>query len=151
MLSHSEQHVLEEISRNSKSALLDIRTVLGKVYDEELALDLNRQAARYSRMEEKAADRLLDKGVIPEPISILDRTKRWASWQTGTALNVSTGHVAELMLSGEKSRYENMRAALRENEVTSSFTSEFAEEFLNFEEESMRILQDYVSEKEPKA
>ena len=54
MLSQSEQNVLEEISQGSRSALLDIHTVISKVYDDELALDLNRQAAKYSRLQEKA-------------------------------------------------------------------------------------------------
>ena len=90
MLTHSEQNILEDICRNSKTAILDIHTILGKVYDDELALDLNRQAARYSRMQEKAVDRLLEKGVMPQPIGILERTKRWAAIQAETALNVST-------------------------------------------------------------
>ena len=55
MLSHTEQEVLENICRGSGAALLDIHSIISKVYDDELAYDLNRQAAKYSRFRERAA------------------------------------------------------------------------------------------------
>lgn len=53
MLSQTEQEVLETICGGSRAALLDIRSLIGKVYDEELAHDLNRQAASYLQFREK--------------------------------------------------------------------------------------------------
>lgn len=144
MLSIGEQKLLQEICHNSKTALMDIHTMLGKIYDDELALDLNRQATGYSRMEEKARNRLLSGGVIPEPVGIMDRTKRWAAWQAQTALNVSTEHVAQIMLREEKNRHEQLRASVSEQKETSDVTAEMAEELLSFEDESMRILQTYL-------
>lgn len=144
MLTHSEQNILEDICRNSKTAILDIHTILGKVYDDELALDLNRQAARYSRMQEKAVDKLLEKGVMPQPIGILERTKRWAAIQAETALNVSTPHVADMMLRANEERVERMHHTVEENPVTDNATCELAEEFLDFEEENLHILKTYL-------
>lgn len=144
MLSISEQNVLEEICKSSKSALLDIHNVISRVYDDELALDLNRQAARYSRLQEKAVDRLLDKGVIPPPIGIVDRTKRWAAIQAGTALNVSTGHIADMMVKENGQRLDHVLTSVKENEVTSSMAYELAEEFMDFEQENIRILKSYI-------
>lgn len=143
MLTQGEQKLLQEICRNSKEALLDIHTVLGKVHDEDLALDLNRQAARYSRLEEKAQDCLLEKGIVPEPMGILERTRRWTSWQAGTALNVSTEHVAQLLLREERDRKDRLQSKMKQ-EDSSGWTMEMAEEFLDFEKESMRILQAYL-------
>ena len=51
MLLQAEKKILDEISSGSRIARLDIQTMLSKIYDEELALDLNRQAARYSRIQ----------------------------------------------------------------------------------------------------
>lgn len=64
MLSHTEQEVLENICRGSGAALLDIHSIISKVYDDELAYDLNRQAAKYSRFRERAAEGLLDQGLF---------------------------------------------------------------------------------------
>ena len=144
MFSYREQELLQEICKNSKAALLDIHTVLGKVHDEELAYDLNRQAARYSRIEEKAQDRLLEQGVVPEPVGILERTRRWASWQTSTAFNVSTEHVAGMLLREERDRRERLRAILTHRGDVTDTATEMAAEFLDFESESMRILQTYL-------
>lgn len=144
MLSQTEQEVLENICRGSRAALLDIHSIISKVYDEELAYDLNRQAARYSSFREKAADGLLKQGVIPQPIGILDRTKRWTAIQAGTALNVSTGHVADMMLKEETKRMNQVEESLGKNHVTSDFSCELAEEFLAFERENIRILKTYV-------
>ena len=44
MISYAEQELLETIVKNTSRSLQDIYTVLGKVYDDELALDLNIQA-----------------------------------------------------------------------------------------------------------
>ena len=41
MISYAEQELLETIVKNTSRSLQDIYTVLGKVYDDELALDLN--------------------------------------------------------------------------------------------------------------
>ena len=144
MLSQSEQNVLEEISQGSRSALLDIHTVISKVYDDELAPDLNRQAAKYSRLQEKAEDKLLETGVMPEPISIVDRTKRWASIQAGTALNVSTEHVADMMVKENARRLRHLMSTVKENDVIGRMAYEIAEEFMDFEEENIRILKSYI-------
>lgn len=144
MVSYREQDILQEICKSSKAALLDIHTVLGKVQDEELAFDLNRQAARYSRMEEKAQDRLLEKGIVPEPVGILERTRRWTAWQTSTALNVSTGHVARMLLREERDRRERLQSMVSQRKGASDAAAEIAAEFLDFESESMRILQTYL-------
>lgn len=143
MISQSEQEVLQEICKNSKEALFDIHTLIGKVYDEELAMDLNRQAARYSRIQEKAANGLLETGVIPEPMSILDRTRRWAAIQANTALNVSTGHIADMVVKEKRNRMQSLEETVKENTVISAMSYELAEEFINFEEESLEKLKSY--------
>ena len=144
MLSHTEQEVLENICRGSGAALLDIHSIISKVYDDELAYDLNRHAAKYSRSRARAAEGLLDQGIVPQPISILDRTKRWTAIQAGTALNVSTGHVADMMLKEENKRVKGMEDTLGKNKVTSTFSCELAEEFLEFEKENIQILKSYL-------
>lgn len=145
MISKSERTVLEEICKKSRAALLDIHTIISKVYDDELALDLNKQAVRYSRIQEKAEDNLLETGVMPAPISIMDRTRRWASLQAMTALNVSTKHVADMMVKENNDRLEGINKVVKDNDVISSMTYELAEEFIDFEQENIRILKSYLS------
>lgn len=144
MVTQSEQEILSEICKNSKHALLDIHTVIGKVYDDELALDLNLQAARYSRIEEKSADNLAKKGISVGNLGIVGKTKRWASLQANTVLNVSTSHIAEMMIEKKEESLKEVRKAVAKNPVVHNMVYEIAEEFMGFEEESINILKSYL-------
>ncbi|MDY3919733.1 MAG: hypothetical protein SOZ59_12180 [Candidatus Limivivens sp.] len=144
MLLQAEKKILEEISRSSRVAQLEIQTLLSKVYSDELALDLNRQAARYSRIQEKAEEALIREGERPEIVGVLDRSRRWASLQAETALNVSTSHVAELFLREEQKRLDGMMDIVREQGSLNRETDEIAEELMDFEEENIRILGTYL-------
>lgn len=76
MISYAEQELLESIVKNTSRSLQDIYTVLGKVYDDELALDLNIQAAGYSGIKEKAANCLFETGNVPPLLGVMERAKR---------------------------------------------------------------------------
>lgn len=143
MISYSEQKLLENIVKSSGESLQDIHTLLGKVYDEELALDLNRQAVGYSGWKEKAAGYLLETGIVPEPAGILERTRRWGFLQARTALNVSTGYIAQMLVKDEEERMKHMEETLWESGVYGEETSKFAEAFMDMEAENIRILKTY--------
>ena len=143
MISYSEQKLLERIVRNSTETLQDIHTVLAKVYDNELALELNRQAAGYSRLKERAAVQLLNTGIVPAPVTVLERAKRWGVLQARTAWNVNTGYVAGMLAQDEESRRHGMEQTVREMQVYGQTSCELAEDFLDFEEKSIRILRTY--------
>lgn len=53
MLSEADRAVLDESFQNTRMAGEAIHMVIGKVEDEDLALDLNRQACRFLQFEEK--------------------------------------------------------------------------------------------------
>ncbi|HIT90470.1 MAG TPA: hypothetical protein IAC41_08655, partial [Candidatus Merdenecus merdavium] len=89
MITESEQRVLEEIYKNTITELKSIQTIMGKVYDEDLALDLNKQAVKLSKIEEIAANRLAKKRIHPEPLRASERFKLWSSIQGETLLNTS--------------------------------------------------------------
>ena len=108
MISYAEQKILEDIVKNTSRSLQDIYMVLGKVYDDDLALDLNRQAAGYSGMKERVAKCLFDTGLVPPPLGVLERARRWGTLQARTAFNINTGYVAELLAKEEKERKESM-------------------------------------------
>lgn len=143
MISYTEQKLLEGIVKNSTESLQDIHTLLGKVYDDDLALDLNRQAAVYSGLKERAVKRLLDTGIVPEPVSILERTKRWGFLQAKTALNVSTEYIAGMLVKDEEERLHMMEQTIKEQGVCGQAACELAEEFMDFEEKNIRILKSY--------
>ena len=66
MLTTADLAVLNEAYRNTKAGLEAINTVISKVYDEDLALDLNRQAVRFLTLEDKVTDKIREGSRRPE-------------------------------------------------------------------------------------
>ena len=69
MLSEADRAVLDESFQNTRMGGEAIHMVIGKVEDEDLALDLNRQACRFLQFEEKlqqmyASDRRRRHGIV---------------------------------------------------------------------------------------
>ena len=56
MLTNADLAVLNEAYRSSRKGVETINTVISKVYDDDLALDLNRQAVHFLAFEDKAAE-----------------------------------------------------------------------------------------------
>ena len=144
MLLQAEKRILEEISKNSRAAQMEIHALLGKVYSDELALDLNRQSAKYARLQEKAEGTLKKEGEKPKPQGLLERSRCWAAIQTDTVWNISMEHVAEILLRDEQKRLDAMMDLVREQKKQDRETEEIAEEFMDFQEENIRILRTYL-------
>ena len=143
MISYAEQELLETIVKNTSRSLQDIYTVLGKVYDDELALDLNIQAAGYSGIKEKAANCLFETGNVPPLLGVMLQAK--------TALNVNTGYMANMLAKEERLRRSDMQKATQKLEICGKESETIAREFLNLEEKNIRILQNYCRKKEKKS
>ena len=150
-ISYAEQELLESIVKNTSRSLQDIYTVLGKVYDDELALDLNIQAAGYSGIKEKAANCLFETGNVPPLLGVMERAKRWGMLQAKTALNVNTGYMANMLAKEERLRRSDMQKATQKLEICGKESETIAREFLNLEEKNIRILQNYCRKKEKKS
>ena len=150
-ISYAEQELLETIVKNTSRSLQDIYTVLGKVYDDELALDLNIQAAGYSGIKEKAANCLFETGNVPPLLGVMERAKRWGMLQAKTALNVNTGYMANMLAKEERLRRSDMQKTTQKLEICGKESETIAQEFLNLEEKNIRILQNYCRKKEKKS
>jgi hypothetical protein len=144
MVTQSEKAVLEEVYRTSKEGVHRIQTILGKVYDDDLALDLNRQAAKLSRLEEKASMKLIEKGLRPQPLKISERARKWSDIQISTLLNTSTQHVAQMVIRDNAKGMVDVLKAVKHNRAASKESYELAEELMDFSEKSMRKLRGYV-------
>lgn len=66
MLLQAEKRILRKFQKQ-QAAQMEIHALLGKVYSDELALDLNRQSAKYARLQEKAEGTLKKEGEKPKP------------------------------------------------------------------------------------
>ena len=144
MLTSADLAVLNEAYRSSKMGLEAINAVISKVYDEDLALDLNRQAVRFLSFEDKVTEKIREANQRPEPASTVGKAMLWTSIQANTLLNTSTGHVADMMIQGNARGIADLMKAAHNNKVTGSYANELANELMDFEEKNIQKLKTYL-------
>ena len=145
MLTTADLAVLNEAYRNTKAGLEAINTVISKVYDEDLALDLNRQAVRFLTLEDKVTDKIREGSRRPEQASPVGKAVRWTSMQASTLLNASTEHLADLMIQGNAKGITDLMKAVKANTGAKKEYCELAEEIMDFEERNIERLKSYLN------
>ena len=144
MLTNADLAVLNEAYRSSRKGVETINTVISKVYDDDLALDLNRQAVHFLAFEDKAAEEIRKASERPEGASAVEKAASWTALQAGTLLNTSTGHVAELMIEGNAKGITDLMKAVKKNQEAKREYCELAEELMDFEEKNIECLKNYL-------
>ena len=87
MLSEADRAVLDESFQNTRMAGEAIHMVIGKVEDEDLALDLNRQACRFLQFEEKLQQMYAREHETPPRDHVVDKTMLWSGIQMNTLMD----------------------------------------------------------------
>ncbi len=144
MISNEEVSVLHETCRNTRMALEAIDTVMNKVFDEELAYELNCQANKYREFEQKAQQELIKEGIEPKEGTVVEKAMLWSSVQMNTLLNTSTSHVAEMLIQGSSRGITELMKATHNNKVKGSYANEIANELMDFEEKNIEKLKTYL-------
>jgi hypothetical protein len=145
MIRSEEISVLKETCRNSRKAVEAIDTVLNKVYDEELAYDLNCQRKKYGQLERKAERMMMEEGIRPRDNSRVEKVIQWSSIQASTLLNTSTRHVADMMIQGKTKGLTGLKKVAHNNKISGSFANELASELIDFEEKNIEKLKSYLN------
>lgn len=144
MLTGADFAVLNETYRNSRMAVEAINTIISKVYDEELALDLNKQGVKFLAFEDKAAGKLRAYQKSPEGEAPVEKAMLWTSIQANTLLNNSTEHVAEMMIQGNTRGITDLMKAVKSNRGASREVCRLAEDLMDFEEKNIEKLKAYL-------
>ena len=144
MLTEADKSVLNEVYRNSRVGMKAIHSVIGKVYDDDLALDLNRLAYQYARISEKAAGKLYENGLKPQEEGPLNRAVMWGSIQLNTLTDISTEHIAELMIQGSNRGLMSMWKSMNHHQNSGNTSLEVAKELMAFEEKSINRLKEFL-------
>ncbi|MFP3154575.1 hypothetical protein LQZ18_09135 [Lachnospiraceae bacterium ZAX-1] len=144
MIRNEEVSVLNESCRNSRMAVEAINTVLNKVYDEELAYDLNLQANKYREFQRKAEKKLREQGRKPKEEKAVSKAMLWTGIQVNTLLNTSTSHVADMVIQGRAKGITELMKVTHNNKNAGSYANELANELMDFEEKNIEKLKRYL-------
>ena len=141
---HDDAMILKEIQKNTQMGMTAIDTILDKIGDDEFSLQLSRQSLRYSEIHNRALDQILEQdGEVYRGSQIEDLLLK-GNIHASTALNISTGHLAEMMIQGSSRGITSMWKALKHNRLATDDTVELAQELVDFEEKNIERMKEYL-------
>lgn len=136
--------VLRAVQKNTELAIKAVDTVMDKVYDDALALQLSRQSLHYSRLHDAAVDKLLSARSEPVRVSALEEYRMRGNLHMDTLLNTSTSRIAELAIQESSRKISRMYQTLHKYEGAGNDSLEIAEEFVSAEEANMIQLRKFL-------
>lgn len=143
MRNYEEVNVLKETRKNASMAVNAIDALLGKVYNQEFAYELTAERNRFRDFERRAEAGLWEYGMLARD-SGMQKAMLWGSIQANTMLNISTNHVADMMIRGNTRGITDLMKAKHNNKNSGSFANDLAEELMDFEEENIERLKRFL-------
>jgi hypothetical protein len=143
-MKEADRAVLCESYKNTRMGREAIGVLISKVEDEDLALDLNRQACKFVQLEEKIQKEFQKESErLPED-SFMNKTMLWGGIQMNTLLNASTEHLADLMIQGNTKGITELMKVVKANPDVQKDYYEMAQEIMDFEEKNIEKLKAYL-------
>lgn len=143
MRNYEEIHVLKETRKNASMAVQAIDALMGKIYNQEFAYELTAQRNRFRDFERKAEAGLWEYGLLPKDSGV-QKAMLWGSIQANTMLNISTDHVADMVIQGNTRGITELLKVKHNNKNMGSYANELAEELMDFEEENIERLKRFL-------
>ena len=139
-----EATVYREIQKNTEMAMKAIDTISGKVYDDNLALQISRQSLEYAELHNKACRELMTAKEERYQGSVLSDAMLKTSIHYNTMLNTSTGHIAEMLIKGSNNGILEMEKVLKHNTRAGEHSTALAQQLIDFEEKNIQHLKEYL-------
>lgn len=136
--------ILREIQKNTQMAMTTIDTILDKTSDDEFTVKLSRQSIEYAKIHNNAVEQLVEEqSGTYRSNQIADMILR-GSVHMGTILNISTSHLAEMMIQGSNRGLTSMYKTVKHNTLAQERSVELAKELMDFEEKSIEQMKEYL-------
>lgn len=136
--------VFRDIQKNAELAIKAVDSVIDKVYDDGLVMQLSRQSIKYSQIRTQAADRLVHAHLEPARVSALEELLTAGGLHKDTLLNTSTSHIAQLMIRESNDKISKMYQTLHKNEDAGKEALSMAKGFVDVEEANVRQLRKFL-------
>ena len=143
MYNNEEINVLKETRKNAAMAVNAIDALMGKIYNQEFAYELTAERDRFRDFERKAEAGLWEHGLVSRDSGI-QKAMLWGSIQANTMLNISTNHVADMVIQGNARGIAELMKTKHNNKASGSFANELAEGLMDFEEENIERLKRFL-------
>ena len=143
MLTESDRVILDENYHTCVMGAQAINTLIHKVTDKELALELNREACKYTNLARKVTESLEREYETPVGEHV-NKAMLWTQLQFKTLKNSSNEHVAELMIQQNATAVTDLMKVVKANKSARKDYCELAEEIMDFHEKCIQNLKSYL-------
>ena len=139
-----EAAIYREIQKNTDMAMKAIDTISGKVYDDDLALQISRQSLKYAEIHNEASKQLMAAKADSYQSTALADVLLKTGIHYNTMLNTSTGHIAEMMIKGSNNGILELEKTLKHNENAGGRAVALAQQLIDFQERNIECLKKYL-------
>ncbi len=137
--------IYREIQRNTEMAMKALDAVTDKIYDEHLAAAVADQELQYSRLHDRAVQKLVEGKAQTYRSNAMENMMLKMGIGYNTLLNTSTGHIAEMIIKGSNNSVLEMEKVLAHNEEMAGTSSRaLAKELIAMENSNIRSLKEYL-------
>lgn len=144
-LKKQEINIYREIQRNTEMAMKALDAVTDKVYDDRLATVVARQELQYSRLHDRAVQKLVDGKAQTYRENAMENAMLRFGIGYNTLFNTSTGHIAEMIIKGSNNGILEMEKVLAHNEeFAGNSCRNLARELIEMENANIRTLKEYL-------
>lgn len=143
-MKHDDEMVLREIQKSTQIGMTAIDAILDKIGNDEFSITLSRQSLHYADIHNRALDKILQQDGEGYRGNQISEMVLRGSIHANTAFNISTEHLAEMMIQESNRGITSMWKSLKHNSLAEHDTVELAKELMDFEEKSIERLKEYL-------
>ena len=136
--------LLKEVQKNTQLAMTAIDALLDKASDSAFTIRLSKQSIGYAKIHNSAVERLIENESSTYRGNQIDDVMLRGSIHAGTLFDISTGHLAELMIRESSRGLTNMWRAIKHSQAAKDASVEIAMELVDFEQENIEHLKEYL-------
>ena len=126
-------------------AIKALDAVTDKIYDERLAATVADQELQYSRLHDRAVQKLVEGKTQIYRTNAIENMMLKMGIGYNTLLNTGTGHIAEMIIKGSNNGVLEMEKVLAHNEEMADTSSRaLARELIAMENSNIRALKEYL-------
>lgn len=137
-------NLLREVQKNAETAIKSIDTISNKIYDGNMAMHMAKGTVKYSELKNRALNQLLEGKAQAYGQGHMQDLMLAGGIHSKTFLDISTGHIAEIMIQGSNKGITGVCKAINHNGQAGAQAIELAKEFIAFEEANIAELKKYL-------
>ncbi len=139
-----DELLLQDIYSSSKMGVESIAKLLNKVSNQDFKNMMSNQMNQYQNFVSAATSKLTQMNVAPKDASMMQKLPADMGMAMETAMNRSDSKIAELMINGSVMGITDMKKSMKVNPKVPPETSQLAQDFISFHEQSIVDLRQFL-------